>query len=119
MKRRPKNPQLRNLIELLNKKSIEEDNMFWKSVALALNRPRRTQYKINLNRLDKSVKPNETVIIPGTVLGTGDLTKPVTIAAYKFSKEAKKKIEKAKGRAITIEQLMILKPDGSGVRIIG
>jgi len=119
MRVRGKNAALRNLIETLNKKSIEEDNMFWKSIALALNRPNRRQYKINLYRLDKSVKPNETVVIPGTVLGAGELTKPVTIAAYKFSGGAKKKIDKAKGRAMTIEQLMILKPDSSGVRIIG
>jgi large subunit ribosomal protein L18e len=119
MKIKGKNPALRGLIEALNTKSIEEDNMFWKSVSLALNRPNRKQFKINLYRLDRSIKPNETVVIPGTVLGGGEIAKPATIAAYKFSAEAKKKIEKAKGRAISIEQLMVLKPDGSGARIIG
>jgi len=37
------------------------------------------------------------------VLGTGDLTRAVTVKAHRFSKEAKAKIEKAGGKAVLIE----------------
>lgn len=37
------------------------------------------------------------------VLGTGELTRAVTVKAHRFSKDAKAKIEKAGGKAVLIE----------------
>ena len=37
------------------------------------------------------------------ILGTGELTRAVTVKAHRFSKDAKAKIEKAGGKAILIE----------------
>ena len=37
------------------------------------------------------------------ILGTGELTRAVTVKAHRFSKDAKAKIEKAGGKAVLIE----------------
>ena len=36
------------------------------------------------------------------ILGTGELTKAVTVTAHRFSKAAAEKIEKAGGKAVTL-----------------
>jgi len=115
MKVRDKNPLLKKEIESLSKAGI--DTPVWKAVAKGLNRPRRRRYEVNLSRLEKFAKQNDTIIVPGIVLGEGEITKHVTVAALKFSSEARKKIEKAGGKCLAIEQASELEP--SKIRIMG
>jgi len=103
----PTNPILKALIEDLKRKSIEKQSNFLKNIAEKLNKPRRQRIEVNLADIERHVKKNETIIIPGVVLGYGELTKPVTISAWKFSKPAKQKIENSKGKAMSIEEWLI------------
>jgi large subunit ribosomal protein L18e len=43
----------------------------------------------------------------------------VVVAAWDFSEGARKQIAAAKGKCITIDELIKQKPDGKNVRIIG
>lgn len=115
MKVRDKNPLLKKEIESLNKAGTETP--VWKAVAKGLNRPRRRRYEVNLSRLEEFAKQNDIIIVPGIVLGNGEIRKQVTVAALKFSSEARKKIEKAGGKCMTIEQASGLEP--SKIRIMG
>lgn len=72
--------------------------------------PRQREVKsINLSELDKIAKEKNlekiNVLELGyeKVLGTGNLSKPLTIEAKIFSKKALKKIEEAGGKAVKIE----------------
>lgn len=112
------NEQLQSLIQELKKKSLEQDVKLWKRIALFLETPTRKGKVVNLYKLEKSVREDETAIVPGKVLGVGDLNKKLTIAAFKFSGSAADKINKV-GKAITISELMEQNPKGSKVRIIG
>ena len=116
MKTRDKNPILKKEIERLNKAGIEEP--VWKAVAKGLNRPRRKRYEMNLSRLEKFANQNDTVIVPGIVLGKGEIKKQVTVAAVRFSSEARKKIEKAGGKCLSIDEVSREK-DTSKIRIMG
>ncbi|HID25375.1 MAG TPA: 50S ribosomal protein L18e, partial [Thermoplasmata archaeon] len=49
----------------------------------------------------------------------GKLTKKIKVAAWGFSDKAKKKIQKAGGRCLSIEDLVKENPTGKGVRIVG
>ncbi len=115
----PTNFQLTNLIVELKKKSIEDKVGFWKRIAEDLEKPTRQKVIVNLSRIDKNSKDNETVIIPGKVLGDGVIAKNVTVAAFNFSDSAKEKIMKAKGQIMTIEELMKKGMKLSEVRILG
>lgn len=119
MKLREKNPELKTLIEYLHKKSFELDAKIWKAVAKNLNKPTRSGHKVNLYRIQKHVKSKETILVPGVVLGSGEIKKPVNVAALKFSKNAKEKIEKAGGKCMSIQELFEKNKKGKGVRIIG
>jgi large subunit ribosomal protein L18e len=115
MKVRDKNPLLKKEIESLSKAGVEKP--VWKAVAKGLNRPRRRRYEVNLSRLERFAAQGETIIVPGIVLGEGELKKRITVAALKFSADARRKIEKSGGRCISIEEASKYEP--SKVRIMG
>jgi len=115
MKIRGKNPLLKKEIESLAMAGIE--NPVWKGVAKGMNRPRRKRFEVNLSRLEKFANQNDTIIVPGIVLGEGEIRKRVTVAALRFSSEARKKIEKAGGKCLSIDVLS--KEEPSKIRIMG
>ena len=117
MKIRDKNLVLKEMIEKLYARGTEYP--VWKAVAKALNRPRRKKYEVNVYKIEKFAKNNENILVPGSVLGSGEITKPVKVAALKFSKGAKEKIEKAGGKCLTIPELFKQNPKGTGVKIMG
>jgi len=118
MKTIQKNNQLMELLQLLKKTAIEQDAPVWKRVAVELEKPTRSKRIVNIYKLDKFVRDGETVVVPGKVLGTGELSKGMTVAAYSFSEDAVTKIA-AKGKAISITELIEKNPKGSKVRIMG
>jgi large subunit ribosomal protein L18e len=112
------NIYLRKLIASLKKLSNEKQVKIWDAVASDLAKPTRIRRKVNLTRLNAYVKAGETVVVPGKVLGIGDISKKMTVAAWRFSDSAFEKINKT-GSAISIEDLMKKNPKGAKVRIIG
>lgn len=114
----PTNIYLKRLIEELRKKSFEIKAPIWLEIAKKLEKPRRKKIEINLSDIDRNTKKGDTIIVPGIVLASGELTKSVTIAAWRFSQTAEKKIKKSKGKCLTIEDLMKENPKGRGVKII-
>ena len=116
---RKTNPVLIQLIQNLKKKSHENNTPIWKDIAERLERPLRNWAEVNLSRIERYAKEDETILVPGKVLSCGEITKKVTVAAWAFSKKAREKIEKAGGRCISIEQLVEENPHGENIRIIG
>ncbi|MCX6711703.1 MAG: 50S ribosomal protein L18e [Candidatus Woesearchaeota archaeon] len=114
----PTNIHLRNLIRELRKLSTKNNVKLWKRIAYELERSTRNKREVNLTKIDRYTKENEIALVPGKVLGTGDLTKKITVAAFKFSEKSKEIINK-KGKAISIQELMKDNPKGKKVRIIG
>jgi large subunit ribosomal protein L18e len=114
----PTNPYLKQLIENLKKKSFEDNAPIWKAVAEKLEKPRRKKIEVNLSDIERNTEKNDTVVVPGVVLSSGELSKPVTIAAWRFSSAAKEKIKKSKGKTLTIEELVKENPKGTGVKIL-
>ncbi|MBW2990844.1 50S ribosomal protein L18e [Candidatus Woesearchaeota archaeon] len=118
MKKIQKNKQLLELLQLLKKTAIENKAAVWKRVASDLEKPTRRKRVVNIYKIEKYARDNEIVVVPGKVLGTGDLNKKVTVAAYNFSDEAFKKI-KEKGNAISIRELLEKNPHGKKIRLMG
>ena len=115
----PTNPLLRDLIGELKKRSNEQEINLWRRIALDLEKPTRQRRAVNLSRINRHTKENEVVVVPGKVLGSGDLNHKLTISAYQFSEQAKDKLEKSGAQIISLLELSKEKPDGKGIRIIG
>ena len=101
----------------MRKESNSSKAAIWKRLADDLSKSTRERRAVNLNRITRHTKANEIVVVPGKVLGTGELAHSLTIAAFAFSETAKKQIEAAKGKAITIQELLKQKP--KDIKIIG
>jgi large subunit ribosomal protein L18e len=114
----PTNPYLKNLILMLKEKSLELKAPIWKTVAEKLEKPRRKRIEVNLLDIERNTDVNDIVIVPGVVLASGEITKPLRIAAWRFSEQARKKIERSGGKVLTIEELIEENPKGSKVKII-
>ena len=117
MKVRNKNPLLRETIEELSGMGLKTPA--WNAVAKGLNRPSRKAYEVNISRLEKYCKKGENIVVPGTVLGSGELSKQLTVAALRFSCAAREKIEKAGGKCLAIEDMAKQNPGGKKLRIMG
>jgi large subunit ribosomal protein L18e len=113
------NPELLQLISFLSKQSNEHKVDIWRNVAERLAKPRRRKAPVNLSRLNRFTKKSETVIVPGKVLGTGEIEHSVTVAAFAFSAKSKEKIEAARGKCLSFFDLVKKDPKGSKVKIIG
>ena len=120
MAKTPKtNPHLQQVVRRLREVSRETNAPIWRDVAERLERTRKNWSEVNLSRLSRYAAKGEQIVVPGVVLATGEITTPVTVAAFRTSNAAQKKIEAAGGRAITLVELATLNPKGSGVRIMG
>lgn len=113
------NQNLVRLIHDLKVASKEHEAPIWRDIAKRLEKPRRNWAEVNIGKIARFAGEKEVVVVPGTLLGTGDITIPVTVASFKASKVAEEKIAGAGGRAITIRQLVEENPKGSAVRIMG
>jgi|Deesub1362A_J573_1020465.scaffolds.fasta_scaffold00379_9 large subunit ribosomal protein L18e len=118
MQVRKTNPNLIRLIDELLESSVKNDAKIWREIAEMLSKPKRKQAEVNISKIQRYSKEGETIIVPGKVLGTGNISKPVTVSALAFSERAREKIESAGGKCIDILQLVRENPKGSGVRIM-
>ncbi|MGV9173506.1 MAG: 50S ribosomal protein L18e [Promethearchaeia archaeon] len=109
----PSNFYVRKLIRDLKKTKRN----IWKQVSEKLSKPRKHRVEANLYRINNKTKKNDVIVIPGKVLGTGDLDHKLTIACIDYSRSARRKIEASGSTLLSIEQLLEEHPDGSNVKI--
>jgi large subunit ribosomal protein L18e len=114
----PTNPLLRRLIRRLREQGKKQGSGIWLELAKRLEGPRRARAEVNLSQLNRFTSEGNTIIVPGKVLAAGSLDHPISVAAFKFSEAARRKITAAGGRALTIPQFLEENPGGRGVRLM-
>lgn len=120
MAKTPKtNPHLQQVVRELREVSREAGAAIWRDVAERLERSRKNWSEVNLSRLSRYATKGEQIVVPGVVLATGEISTPVTVAAFRASGAARKKIEAAGGKAVSLLELAVQNPKGSGIRILG
>ncbi|MCU0861291.1 MAG: 50S ribosomal protein L18e [Methanomassiliicoccales archaeon] len=112
-------PNLVALIDSLKAASREKGAAVWRDIALRLEKPSNNWAEVNLSKLERYANEGDIIVVPGKVLGAGSISKKLTVAAFKFSDSAAKKIEDAGGRKLTIPELVRESPSGRDVRIMG
>ncbi len=73
---------------------------------------------INLSELDAKTTPGDTVVIPGKVLGSGNLTKKIRICALSASADTMEKLKKTKSEFVSILDEIKKNPKAEGIKII-
>ncbi len=110
------------LIDTVNRlKSASKANKagIWLAVARILSRPRSRRVEVNISKIAKYTKDGSKVIVPGKVLGSGNIDHKIELASFGISLEAAKKIKAAGGVILTIDEMIEKYPSGKGVIILG
>lgn len=113
----PTNYQLQSLLQELKPRARESG--LWRRILEDLQKPTRHRREVNVYKIDRYAQEGETIIVPGKVLSVGELHKKVEVAAMSFSAEATRKIIAAKGKVLSIQDLLHQNPEGKKVRILG
>jgi len=93
-------------------------NKNWIKVAEILSGPRKNRINLNLEELNKKVKDEKIVVVPGKILSQGELDKKIKIVALGFSEKAKEKLDKSGSEALTILEEIKKNPEAKGVKIL-
>ncbi len=113
------NPNLVALIQRLKDASRENEAPVWRDIALRLEGPASNWAEVNVGRINRYANENDVIVVPGKLLGSGEIARKVTVAAYRVSGQAKDKISKAGGKNMSIDELVAKNPNGSKIRILG
>jgi len=112
------NPKLIEIINTLKEKSYQEEVAIWKDIAKRLQRSTRRKAEVNISKINRYSSPDETVLVPGKILGSGELDHNVKVVALGFSEKAEEKIAAAGGECLNISEILEENPKGKGIRII-
>ena len=110
--KRKTNPEISETIFAAN------ENPNWRSLAKILSGATRLYSSINLSDIDKQASAGDTILVPGKVLGSGDLTKKVRICALAISNSAKEKLKSTKSEYVSILQEINSNKKAEGVKIL-
>lgn len=111
------NPERISTIRALEKAS-RDGAALWRALAEELKKPRRIRAEVNLSRIDRHSEEGDIIAVPGKVLGSGSLSHPVTVAAFSFSRTARRKIHQSDGKAITLKELLSSNIEPSRIKIL-
>jgi len=114
----PTNPVLRRLVRELRTAGKKQGVKLWLDLAERLERSRRARAEVNLSHLNRYSGEGSTIVVPGKVLAAGKLNHVISVAAFKFSAAARRKIMAAGGNALTVQQLLEQNPSGKGVKLM-
>jgi large subunit ribosomal protein L18e len=113
------NSMVDNAIWTLRSAFKKNKASIWRALEEELAGPRVNRREINVRRLAEVTKAGEVVVVPGKILGTGNLGHKLTVCAFSISETAAKKVIESGGKIMTFEELIKKHPEGKGVRIIG
>ncbi|MBN17666.1 MAG: 50S ribosomal protein L18e [Euryarchaeota archaeon] len=113
------NPGLVTLISDLKAQTRSNGAPLWRDVALRLEKSRSNWAEPNLSRLSRYASDEKEILVPGKLLGSGEVTGKHTVAAFSVSTSAREKIEAAGGKVVSIHEMMKKNPTGKGVYILG
>src|SRR5438132_11918281 len=91
----------------------------WLKLSKLALKPSRARRVMNLGQLDKFVNDNDVIVVPGKVLGTGNISHKITLCSFSISTSGAKKVVQSGGKVVDFAQLIKSNPTGNGVKIIG
>lgn len=113
------NQLVATMVRELKTASTKNKAPIWLKLAQMVQGPSLTKRLVNIAKIGNVTKDNDVIIVPGKVLGTGNISHKVTLCSFSISTAAAKKIQDAGGKIITYSDMISKFPTGKGVKIIG
>ncbi len=90
----------------VERKYQAEKANIWRAISEFLNKPRRRIITVNLSRITRYVEKGKIVVVPGKVLGAGNIDSPITVAALNFTDQAERKIKGRGGKCLQLKDII-------------
>lgn len=90
----------------------------WNKIAQIISGGRRRYSDVNIGRIEKESNDGDVIIVPGKVLGNGNLTKKIKVCALYFSESAHEKIKQGKSEGVKLIDEIKKNPEAKGVKIL-
>jgi large subunit ribosomal protein L18e len=87
-------------------------------IANILTNPRRKKINLNLKDIESQSKKDELILVPGKILGSGEIKKSLKIVALEYSETAIEKLKKEKIEYSTIFEELSKNKDLSKFKIL-
>jgi len=113
-----------NAVVLLMAKDLKEASKknkapIWSRLAELALKPSSARRTVNVSQIDRLTKDGDVIIVPGKVLGTGDMSHKITLCSFSISNSGAQKILEQGGKILSYSELIKNHPTGKGVTIIG
>lgn len=93
-------------------------NKSWNKIAQLISGSKKKYSSVNLKEIDKKSKEGDTIVVPGKVLASGNLSKKIRICAMNFSESAKEKLKDSKTEGVMIIEEIKKNPNAEEVKIL-
>jgi len=107
------------MVKELKQASTKNDAPIWLKLAKLAMKTSSSKRVVNLTRINDVTKEGEVIVVPGKILGTGNVSHKITLSSFSISNSAAKKITESGGNIISFKEMIEKFPAGKGVRIIG
>ncbi|MGQ0638955.1 MAG: 50S ribosomal protein L18e [Nitrososphaerota archaeon] len=91
----------------------------WSRLAELALKPSSARRTINLSQINRFTKDSDVVVVPGKVLGTGNMSHKITLCSFSISNSGAQKVLGSGGKILSFAELIKSHPTGKGVTIIG
>jgi len=108
-----------NMVKELKSASAKNKAPIWSKLAEMAQKPSIAKRLVNVGKISDVTKENDVVVVPGKVLGTGNISHKITLCSFSISTSAAKKVLSAGGKIISYSDMISKFPTGKGVKIIG
>ncbi|MEK6873941.1 MAG: 50S ribosomal protein L18e [Nanoarchaeota archaeon] len=105
-------------LDLVKTIITSKKNPAWIKISDIISRPRRKKVVLNLDEISSQCKDGDSVLIPGKVLGTGNIDKKIKMIALSFSESAKEKLKKSKIETLHIDEEMKKNPHAKDIKVL-
>ncbi len=107
------------MVKELKQAFTKNDAPIWLKLAKLALKTSSSKRVVNLTRINDFTKEGEVIVVPGKILGTGNVSHKITLSSFSISNSAAKKIIESGGNIISFKEMIEKFPTGKGVRIIG
>jgi len=107
------------MVKELKTASAKNKAPIWSRLAVMAQKPGLAQRVVNVKKINDVTNENDVIVVPGKVLGTGNISHKITICSFSISTSAAQKVLAAGGKIISYSEMISKFPTGKGVKIIG
>ena len=88
------------MVKELKTASAKNKAPIWAELAEMAQKPKIAKRLVNVTKINRVTADNDIIVIPGKVLGTGNISHKVTLCSFSISTAAAKKIKAADRKSV-------------------